>query len=304
MSAIFYQQRQFGTLETGQAITCYSLRNTSGMTVNLLDYGATLHTIQIPDIRGDMQEVTLKGEPAPNALLGSTVIHLPARYGVSFDGQVKTLWEAENNTEESEASINLSVQGSVDLKYSFAKLEYQLETKYTLTESNELIVHSSIRTSLPLPMFVTHHPIWNLAGKQQKEVSDHILQLWALRYSMLDSDGFAETPDLDIHDALPFNFEKPQRIGERRAQMPKEANYDVCFRRATVERALAARVKEPISGRILEVYTGESGLRFYLSNEEHNRQGFCLSSMPLFDISTKFPSVDHIQQSTCYKLIW
>jgi aldose 1-epimerase len=319
MSAISCQQRQFGTLATGQTVTCYSLRNTSGMTVSLLNYGAILNAVQIPDFRGEMHKITLGPSQLDDlqtnhCLSGSTMAHIPARYGITFNALHQTLWEAESNTHDETANIKLVHAGMIDLPYSMTKLEYRFTTEYTLTVTNELIIRSQIHTSIPLPVFLTHHPIWNLTGVEEGDISDHVLQVWASHYSMMDQRGLTHSEYLDIHDQPAFNFQQPQRIGEKRAQVPPESTYDACFRLAEQEDTsvssslipLAARVKAPVSGRTLEVYTTQTGLRFYLESSAQNRlKGFCLTPMPFLSASSQPTANEPImQQETRYKLIW
>ena len=316
MSTISCQQRQFGTLETGQTITCYSLRNTSGMTVSLLDYGAILNAVQVPDSRGDMNEITLGPSqvtdlqaPMPS---GSTLVHLPARYGITFNNVLnKTIWDAENVTQDKAASVRLSCQGMLDLKYSVTKLEYKCTTEYTLTATDELIIRSQIQTSLPLPAFMTHHPIWNLTGGSIGEVSDHVLQVFSSHYSKLDEAGLSDLEFSDTANQPAFNFTQPQRIGEKYSQIDDKKDYNVCFQLkkqtdAATKTPLAAYVKAPVSGRTLEIYTDQPALRFYLkSNDENALEGFCLSPMSLLNQTASPASNTHtIQQETHYKLIW
>src|SRR6186713_1024711 len=100
MSTISCQQRPFGNLATGETITCYSLRNTSGMTVTLLNYGATVHAVQIPDSRGKMHEITLGFPHLENYTKahfhsGASLVHLPAHYGMQSTSLHQKLWKAE-----------------------------------------------------------------------------------------------------------------------------------------------------------------------------------------------------------------
>lgn len=316
MSTISFQQRPFGTLTNGQTVMCYSLRNTSGMIVNLLNYGATLNTIQIPDSRGNMHEITLgftqlEAYTKSCSHSGATLAHLPSRYGISLNKLHQTIWEADITTQPEAASVELKLKGTLHLRYPFAKTEYLFITRYTLTGSDELIIHTQIQTSSPLPIFMTHHPVWNLGGVNEGDITDHVLQVWAQHYSMIDSSGFPEKNRMEIEEKSPFNFKQPQRIGEKRAQLESEKKYDICFEldkpseNSTVARRLAARVKAPISGRTLEVYTTADGLRFYLAkaSESGALKGLCLSPLPLINTTTN-SAYTNFMQETCYKLIW
>jgi aldose 1-epimerase len=317
MSAISSQQRQCGILETGQPITCYSLRNTSGMAVSVQNYGGHL-TVEIPDFRGEMHQITL-GAPqladtqASHLVSNSAVAHLPNRYGITFDTLSTSIWEVETLSQDKVATIKLSLTGISELRYAMESLEYQFTIEYTLTTTNELIIRSHLKTSLPLPLFITHHPIWNLTGIEE-DISDHILQIWASHYVELDKSGFIDSDYFSLQDQPAFNFQQPQRIGEKWAQWQKKAPYDVCFRLSAPEEEfsvdskmpLVARVKAPVIGRTLEVSTPQpAGLRLIcIASAQGVLKGFCLAPTPLLPHKARTIAQATTQQETHYKLIW
>jgi aldose 1-epimerase len=314
MSIISCQQRLFGTLDTGEAITCYSLRNTSGMMVNLLNYGATLQTIQIPDSRGAMHEITLgfnqlEDYTHSSQYPGATLAHLPPRYGNPFNQLHQAVWAAENTTHADGASVEFTLKGTMDLRYPYDKTDYEFKVRYTLTTTDELIIHTHIQTNPALPIFITHHPVWNLGGIHAGDISDHVLQVWASHYSLRDDSNFLSYQKNEIENKTAFDFREPQRIGEKRAQLPSGSEYNVCFERdlgdnEKAKRALFARVKAPVSGRTLEVYTTQPRLHFYLDiiASTQTLQGICLSPSPA--LQNQNTPISQIEQESCYKLIW
>lgn len=303
MTTISCQQRPFGNLENGETITCYSLRSTSGMVVDLLNYGASLNAVQIPDSRGKMHEI-VKGNVHSN----TTIAHLASRYSFASKQLTQSLWNADIFTQEEKAGVVFTLSGTLNLRYPFKKTQYRFKTEYTLNVANELVIQSRIETSESLPLFLTHNPIWNLVDDAGEELMDHILQIWSQNYTTLDLSGFPGSSIHEIQEEAAFDFRQPQRIGEKRNQLLEGTDYDTCFmlnNTANTE-ILAARIKAPVSGRTLEVYTSQAGLRFYLNkNQAASFDGFCLSPMPLLSsINHSVSQGTHFHQTTRYKLIW
>ena len=53
------EEREFGKLPDGRSVTCYTIRNSTGEYVELLDFGASLHSVNVRDARGDIGNVVL-----------------------------------------------------------------------------------------------------------------------------------------------------------------------------------------------------------------------------------------------------
>jgi|GEM_PF-4151441 len=318
MSTITVQQRPFGTLSTGETVTCYSLRNASGLTVNLLNYAATLNAVQIPDSRGKMHEVTLGSAQLEDytstaVRSGMTLVHGPFSHSNSALLS-QAVWKANSTTQPEEASITFTLENTLQTHDSIIPIQYSLQVKYTLTITNELIIQSDAQTNASLPIFMTHHPIWNLVSKDEGSITDHILQIWAKRYHLVDAFDCTNKPWLDVADNKAFDFQQPQRLSEKQAQIAAIANYNICLLlNAKAEKntneaflSLAARIKAPISGRTLEIYTTQAGLHFYLEKQaDKGIKGFCFSPRPLYpDLSSgSQKNVNGISQETRYKLI-
>lgn len=334
MSAISCQQRLFGTLKTGQAVTCYSLRNTSGMVINILDYGARLNAVQIPDSRGHTHEM----------LLGSSQLEAyvsqPFYSGMSLiqpsDAQIilpplhQTIWQADSTTHTDAASVQFSFTSTTDTPQAQNTPPLTIKITYTLTTANELIIRSQFEPDNAAPIHITHHPYWNLSGAGQGDVLGHVLQIWAEYYANVDEAGNPSNTFIPLKESA-FDFSQPQHLGEKWMQTNPVSNYDACFllnsdpntTQANTTRQRAACVRAPESSRTLNVYTTQPVLRFYMNQlqgnyatthtplaESNMPNWFCLSTLNLSKPaqSTSPPEtqvgIPCQAQETLYEFIW
>lgn len=295
----------------------YTLTNAAGLEAKVLTCGATLTSVKVPDRNGVLDAVTLfHDDPAAylaqRSVLGAVVGRFANRIaGARFtlDGKVHELaanaganqihggktgfhtqvWKAVPLQAPDSAGVRLSL-ASPDGHEGFPGT-LRVEVLYRLANANELWMEYTATTDKPTHVNLTNHAYWNLKGSG--DVLDHRLTLNAGRYLPT---GEAKIPlgRIDAVDGTPMDFTEPKPIGSRITQVGGE-NYDHCYvlNKTSGERlTLAARVEEPTSGRVMEVYTTQPGVQLYTARGmKFARAGRQFGSHPALCLETQhFPN--------------
>jgi len=291
----------FGSLSDGTPVDIYTLTNSRGMEVTILTYGGILQSIKVPDRHGRFTNVTLgfdnladyvakspyfgciTGRYANRIALGKfplngTTYQLPINNApnslhggtVGFD---KHVWAATPLKDRHSVGLELrftSPDGDQGYPGTLAN-----KVTYTLTNKNEIRMDYRARlvgpSDLKTVVNLTNHAYWNLAGEGSGDINDHELLLKASHYTPVDS-TLIPTGAIDPVAGTPMDFTRSTRIGKRiRDPFPQlvigrgyDHNWVLDRHGSGLE--LAARLKDPRSGRVLEVLTDQPGIQFYSGN--------------------------------------
>ena len=286
----------FGILPDGQPVTVFTLTNRQGMQVKVLDFGALISAIQVPDRDGTFADVVLgfeRLEPylANSAFLGAVI----GRYGnriaegrFSLDGKDyqlavnnapnhlhggnqgfhQVMWRAEPFTTDDAVGVTFT-RSSPDGEDGYpGKLDVTLT--YELDNDNALHLRYHAVTDQATPINLTNHSYFNLAG--QGSILGHEVTIDADRYLPVDA-GSIPTGELADVTGTPFDLRQSTVIGDsitlQHEQLRIGRGYDHNFvlnQQPGQALNLAATVREPQSGRVMQVYTQEPGVQFYSGN--------------------------------------
>jgi aldose 1-epimerase len=141
---------------------------------------------------------------------------------------------------------------------------------YWLTQKNELVMEYSATTDKPTVVNLTNHAYWNLTADMKQPILGHLLQLNADALLQVNP-GLIPTGVKAPVSGTPFDFKQPKEIGSRigidDAQLKLGNGYDHCWVLTEGKGVrLVAKVREPKSGRVLELSTDQPGLQFYTGN--------------------------------------
>jgi aldose 1-epimerase len=291
------QPQPLGTLADGRKASLFTLTNKNGLVVKLTDYGARIVSVETPDRNGKLANIalgfnTLDGYVNHKAYFGCTTGRFANRIAKGrFTLDSKTYALAKNagnntlhgGTEGFDRKIwqaePLHIPSGQTVQFTYTSPDGEegfpgtLETtvEYTLTNQNELRIDYTATTDKPTVLNLTNHAYWNLAGAGQGTVLDHELTINAKRYVPVDSESIP-TGKLAAVAGTPLDFNTPHTIGERIKQMvPPEGptGYDHCYVLVTggqLKLSPTAKVKDPKSGRVMEISTTEPGVQLYTGN--------------------------------------
>ncbi len=290
-------QETFGKLADGTTtVTAYTLVNEAGAKVKIIDYGAIVTEIHVPDASGKLGDVALgfsdmegylKGHPYFGSNAGRCANRI-AKGKFQLDGKEYTLatnnepnhlhggkegfdkkmWKAEKPTTGAAGpSITLSYT-SKDGEEGYPG-NLTVKVTYTLTNDNALKVEYNATTDKATVCNVAHHSYFNLGGHASGDILGHEVEIMAKNYTPTD-DTLIPTGKIAPVAGTPFDFTKAATIGSRIKEIDaKPQGYDLNYAldgKAGGTPFLAARVTEPKTGRVLEVFTDEPGLQFYSGN--------------------------------------
>ena len=298
------QVDDFGTLTDGRQAKVYTLKHPSGLRVRVTDFGATLVSCELPDKDGKLADLTLgydsvDGYQGPdNPYLGASVGRFANRIAngrFSLEGKDYAL--ATNNDPDGipchlhggSTGFNLvmwTAEPSLDgrsITFSYLSKDgdegypgnLSIQITYTLTDDGELIWEATATTDAPTLLNLINHSYWNLSGDPSIPITDHELTLHADKFLPTDS-GMIPTGELTPVDGTPMDFTSPHIIGDRIDDdfeaLKFGTGYDHCWVLSGPREngvALAARLKDPKSGRVLEVSTNQPSVQFYSANWVH-----------------------------------
>jgi aldose 1-epimerase len=311
----------------------YVLKNKNGLLSEITNYGGKVVSLWVPDRLGNFEDIVL-GHSNIDDYLASKEKYFGAligRYGnriakgkFSLKGKEYNLAEnnGENHLHGGNKGYDAVVWDAIQIDNQTLELKYvsksmaegypgnlTIKVIYQLTDNNELKIEYWATTDATTVVNLTHHSFFNLKGAGNGTINNHILQVNAAYYTPVDK-GLIPTGEIATVEDTPFDFQQPIEIGKRLESKSKQLEYGLGYdHNFVLNQSLeglnfAAQISEPISGRIIEVYTNEPGLQFYGGNFLNGsvvgkggksykyRTAFCLETQHFPDSPNKphFPS--------------
>jgi len=292
------RRENFQSKINGKDTDLYILRNSEGNEVAITNYGGSLVAIMVPDRDGNRANViqghdniedcvnspepylsTLIGRYGNRICKGKFQLHgkeyqLPINNGPnSLHGGKKgfnaKVWDALQMNDHTLVLKYVSPYGEEGFSG-----EMKTTVVYTFTDDNELVIEYMATTNKKTIVNLTSHGFFSLAGiaNPTPTIENLECEINADFYIPIDETSIP-TGEIRRVEGTPFDFRKPKTVGQDidadNEQIKNGAGYDHCFvlnKKEEGELSFAARIKEPVSGRVMEVYTTEPGVQVYTDN--------------------------------------
>ncbi|MCL1142643.1 aldose epimerase family protein [Shewanella gaetbuli] len=295
-SSLTIKDESFGTTPSGEKITKYTLRNSKGIEVEIINYGGMITSLKVPDREGVFEDVVLGFDDLQGYIDNTSYIGaLIGRYGnriakgqfslndVDYQLEInngvnhlhgglkgfnKQVWKSESFTENDEVGVKLTLV-SPDGAGGYPGT-LSTTAIYTLDDDDQLSLKFEAETDKATPVNLTGHSYFNLAVNGT--ITNHKLKINAQNYTPVDA-TLIPTGEIAEVKGTPFDFRETKEIGlninDKNQQLVYGLGYDHNFvlddYKAGTVRTIAT-LSDPHSGRIMEILSDQPGLQFYSGN--------------------------------------
>lgn len=310
-------KEKFGTTKCGKEVYSYTLSNENGMKAKVINFGANLTSLIVPDKNGHPEDVVLGFDkledyygngsffgatigPSANRIAGASfeingkTYHIDVNDGANNlhshmeEGYHKRVWEAE----EGENSVTFTLEGR-DGEMGFPGNK-KISVTYGLSNDDALSLSYHVSSDADTIVNMTNHTYFNLAGHKSGKIEDHLLQINAAHYTPVVP-GAIPTGEIAPVAGTPMDFTKAKPIGQdinadfEQLKLTQGFDHNYVIDGADGTLKEIAEAKDPKSGRRMKVFTTLPGVQFYAGNcigevrgKEGTlyapRMGFCLET--------------------------
>ncbi len=285
--------KPFGVTKKGENVTAYTITNKQGAYITLLDFGAILQTVCVPDKNGVLTDVALgldtveKYEGDGNGF-GATVGRIANRIaGGTFElnGVRYYLEKNENGVNNLHSGPNAyhkrmwaaACDGDNKVVFSIVSPDgdqgypgkFEISVSYTFTDDNEIIIEYDGIADADTAVNMTNHSYWNLNGHANGFVYDHELQILADSFIPVNENSIPVGYTSYVEGTV-FDFRLPKAIGEdidaNVRQLRQTGGFDHLWVLNGEGYRKACCARGNISGIKLTVFTDQYGVQFYAGN--------------------------------------
>jgi aldose 1-epimerase len=285
----------------GKKVDLYTIRNKSGMTVKITNWGAKVMQILVPDKAGKLGDVALgydsidqlqAGQASMGAFIGRYANRISkgkftlngTDYQLAINNGPNTLHGGAKGSRFLVFDAKQMDDATVVMSYTFKDGEENfpgtlpVRVKYSVTDANEFVMeYDAVAVDKATVINFTGHTFFNLAGHNQGDILGHVLEVNGDRFLPVSA-TLIPSGELRPVKGTPMDFTKPvsfgARIGQEDEQLKLGLGYDhhYVLNKKGSEMSLAARISEPKSGRVMEIWSTEPGIQVYSGNFLEGKQ--------------------------------
>lgn len=290
-------KRVIGKTPEGEDISLFTLANTKGMKVEILDFGCIVYSVIVPDRLGKFDDIILgygdfKDYLEEGSYFGALIGRFANRIEASkfelngieyklynndganhlhggLKGFDKVLWEAEivhNDSKEGLQLTYLSIDGEEGYPGNL-----EVKVTHTITEDNALEMNYVAVSDKDTIINLTNHSYFNLSGHASSDILEHQVMLRADNFTPTDKYSIP-TGELKAVAGTPMDFNQLVSISKgiqsdyEQIQFANGYDHNWVLNVNGEITEIAAEVYEKKSGRVMDVYTNKPGVQLYTAN--------------------------------------
>ncbi len=297
-------QKHFGSLPDGTKVDIFTLKNKNNVSVDITNFGGIIVSINVPDKKGNMVDVTLGHSDFEKYLdnpeffgalvgrhanriedakfeLNGKVYELLKNDGKNHlhggaIGFHNVVWKAEVKTGDGEEKLVLTHYSPDGEENYPGNIEVKVE--YSLTDDNEIVIDYNAVSDKDTVVNLTNHAYFNLAGHASGDVLKHQIYINADSFTPVNSECIP-TGEIRSVKGTVMDFttlrEFATSIESSDEQIRNGIGYDhnwVLNTKGNLKE-VAAELYHPESGRLMQVFTTKPGVQFYSGNHLANKLG-------------------------------
>ena len=276
----------FGTMPNGEAVYSYELKNTNGIEVKIINYGATITSLKIPLKTGNIIDVVLGLESLEDYIksyeiggspyYGATVGRYSGRINQGLFALNDIVYQLEKNLNNhslhggnigfsqriwSLKKITDGINPSVTLTYFSPNNEggfpgdLNVELTYTLSENNELSIDYIATTSEDTIINLTNHSYFNLEGHQETIANQDLF---------INSNTVLETDNENVPTGLLLNLANTTNDFSNAKKCPEKIDSSFVLNK---ENKIAASLYSDINNLKMLVFTDQPSVHIYVGGK-------------------------------------
>uniref|UniRef100_B3TLS6 Aldose 1-epimerase n=1 Tax=Elaeis guineensis var. tenera TaxID=51953 RepID=B3TLS6_ELAGV len=264
------------------------------ITAKITNLGATITSLLVPDAQGNLADVVLgfdslesyhDNPPYFGCIVGRVANRIKqgkftlngVEYSLAINngpnslhggnkGFNKVLWEVVEYNNDKNPSVTFKYH-SKDGEEGYPG-DVIVTATYSLPSSTSLKLEmEAVPLNKPTPINLAQHTYWNLAGHNSGNVLGHSIQIWASHVTPVDENSIP-TGEIMPVSGTPFDFTTENKIGSRIHELPVGYDHNYVLDCGEEKSGLkhVAKVKHPLSSRVLNLWADAPGVQFYTAN--------------------------------------
>lgn len=311
---------EFGKTKEGNTVTKYLLKNKNGMEVAVMDLGATIVSVLVPDREGVNRDVVLGYDTSQeyqdhtcyfgavigrnaNRIGGAKIVLDDREYPLEKNDNGNNLHSGKNGFNSVIWNVEQQKEDEITFSYLSKDLEQDFpgnmtaKVIYTVTDDNALsIAYEAVSDQTTVANF-TNHAYFNLNGHDSGCMENQELEILASYYTPVKDGEAIPTGNVEKVAGTPMDFRKMKKIGQDIGvdfeQLKFVGGYDHNFvlDKADGTMQLAARARSEKSGICMDVYTDCVGIQLYAGNfigKQTGKGGASYDSRHAFCLETQY----------------